>query len=89
MTLKQGHTLTCDGPYRFARHPIYTGILLGVLGSAISLGEWRALLALALILACGVPAERSPSRNGSCTSSLATTTRVTAWRWPRWCPFVW
>jgi protein-S-isoprenylcysteine O-methyltransferase Ste14 len=51
VTLKQDHTFTRDGPYRFVRHPIYTGILLAVLGSAIALGEWRALLALALILA--------------------------------------
>jgi protein-S-isoprenylcysteine O-methyltransferase Ste14 len=51
VTLKQDHTLTRDGPYRFVRHPIYTGILLAVLGSAITLGEWRGLLALALTLA--------------------------------------
>ncbi len=51
VTLKQDHTLTRDGPYRYARHPIYTGLLLGILGSAIAEGEWRALLALVLITA--------------------------------------
>lgn len=49
VTVKQDHTLTRDGPYRFVRHPIYTGILTGLLGSAIAAGEWRALLGLALI----------------------------------------
>jgi protein-S-isoprenylcysteine O-methyltransferase Ste14 len=49
VTLKQDHELIRGGPYRWVRHPIYTGILLAVLGSAIAPGEWRGLLALALI----------------------------------------
>jgi protein-S-isoprenylcysteine O-methyltransferase Ste14 len=50
VTLKQDHTLTRSGPYRFVRHPIYTGILLAVFGSCvIALGEWRGVVALALI----------------------------------------
>ncbi|MGA3398485.1 MAG: isoprenylcysteine carboxylmethyltransferase family protein [Acetobacteraceae bacterium] len=52
VTLKQGHTLTRSGPYRFVRHPIYTGLLLAIFGSGvIALGEWRGLLALALVTA--------------------------------------
>ena len=31
------------------RHPIYTGILLALLGSVIALGEWRGLVGLALV----------------------------------------
>jgi protein-S-isoprenylcysteine O-methyltransferase Ste14 len=50
ITLKQDHTLTRTGPYRFVRHPIYTGILLAILGSTVALGEWRGLVALALVL---------------------------------------
>jgi len=49
VTLKQGHDLIRSGPYRLTRHPIYTGILLAVLGSAIALAEWRGIVALALI----------------------------------------
>jgi protein-S-isoprenylcysteine O-methyltransferase Ste14 len=48
VTLKQDHTLTRSGPYRFVRHPIYTGILLAILGSAIAVAQWGALLALLL-----------------------------------------
>ena len=33
------------------RHPIYTGMLLGLFGTALVLGEWRGLLALALVAA--------------------------------------
>lgn len=36
MTLKQEPELVTSGPYRFVRHPIYTGILLAVLGTAIA-----------------------------------------------------
>jgi len=35
VTLKQDHTLTRSGPYRFVRHPIYTGILLAFFGSSV------------------------------------------------------
>ena len=49
VTLKQDHSLTRSGPYRLVRHPIYTGLLTAVLGTAIAEAEWHALLALALI----------------------------------------
>jgi protein-S-isoprenylcysteine O-methyltransferase Ste14 len=35
ITLKEGHELIRRGPYRFVRHPIYSGLLLGILGTAI------------------------------------------------------
>ncbi len=37
-TLKENHELITSGPYRFVRHPIYTGMLLALLGSALALG---------------------------------------------------
>jgi protein-S-isoprenylcysteine O-methyltransferase Ste14 len=48
VTLKHDHELIVDGPYRFVRHPIYTGILLALFGTALAMGEWRALLAVVL-----------------------------------------
>jgi len=48
VTLKEGHELIRTGPYRTIRHPIYTGILLAMLGSAIAVGEIRGLLAVAI-----------------------------------------
>jgi protein-S-isoprenylcysteine O-methyltransferase Ste14 len=35
VTLKQDHRLVRSGPYAIVRHPIYTGILLALLGSTI------------------------------------------------------
>ncbi len=50
ITLKQNHELIQTGPYDWVRHPIYTGVLMMVVGTAIAVGEWRALLAAALVL---------------------------------------
>jgi protein-S-isoprenylcysteine O-methyltransferase Ste14 len=49
VTIKQGHELITTGPYRVVRHPIYTGILAGFLGSAIALSQVRGFLAFVLI----------------------------------------
>jgi protein-S-isoprenylcysteine O-methyltransferase Ste14 len=51
VTLKQDHELIRSGPSQVVRHPIYTGLLLAILGSAIALGEWRRVVALALVAA--------------------------------------
>jgi protein-S-isoprenylcysteine O-methyltransferase Ste14 len=47
--LKQDHELIEAGPYHYVRHPIYSGLLLAFLGTALMIGEWRALLAAAII----------------------------------------
>lgn len=49
--LKAEHELVTRGPYRFVRHPIYTGLLLLFLGNAVMVGDWRGLLAVAIVLA--------------------------------------
>ena len=48
VTLKEGHELIRTGPYRNIRHPIYTGILLALLGTAVAVGEVRGLLGVAI-----------------------------------------
>ena len=37
------------GPYSLVRHPIYTGLLAGFLGTAIAIAQIRGVLALGLI----------------------------------------
>lgn len=49
--VKHDHELVVRGPYRWVRHPIYTGLLLAVLGSALALGELRGAIAFAIIAA--------------------------------------
>ncbi len=50
VTVKEDHELIMSGPYAIVRHPIYAGLLLGFLGSAVALAEWRGLVAVALVL---------------------------------------
>jgi protein-S-isoprenylcysteine O-methyltransferase Ste14 len=51
VTLKKDHELVQSGPYALVRHPIYTGLLLAFIGTAIAVDRWRAVLALPLLLA--------------------------------------
>ncbi len=53
VVVKTDHHLRTEGPYRITRHPIYTGILGMILGSALSVGPWALfapLVALAVFL---------------------------------------
>lgn len=47
--VKEEHRLVRTGPYRWVRHPIYSGILLAFVGVAVEVGEWRGLVALSLV----------------------------------------
>ena len=47
--VKEGHKMVTTGPYRFTRHPIYSGLFGMILGSAISLGH--GLIFLGFIIA--------------------------------------
>lgn len=49
--LKEDHELIQRGPYRHVRHPIYTGLLLAFVGTALKVGDWRGLIAVAIVLA--------------------------------------
>jgi protein-S-isoprenylcysteine O-methyltransferase Ste14 len=49
VTIKQDHELITTGPYALVRHPIYTGILTGFLGTAIALSQVRGFIALVVM----------------------------------------
>ncbi len=49
VTIKQGHELITTGPYAVVRHPIYTGILSGFLGMAISISQVRGFIVVVLV----------------------------------------
>jgi protein-S-isoprenylcysteine O-methyltransferase Ste14 len=50
ITIKEQHELIQNGPYRFVRHPIYSGLLLAFLGTAIVHGEVRGLVGFPLVV---------------------------------------
>jgi protein-S-isoprenylcysteine O-methyltransferase Ste14 len=51
ITLKEEHELIERGPYRFVRHPIYTGMLAMFLATAITFGHLGGLVAVMLAFA--------------------------------------
>jgi protein-S-isoprenylcysteine O-methyltransferase Ste14 len=51
VTLKEGHELVERGPYRFVRHPIYTGILTMFFATALSQGHLSGVVGALLMFA--------------------------------------
>jgi protein-S-isoprenylcysteine O-methyltransferase Ste14 len=49
VAVQPNQTIVEAGPYRYIRHPSYTGALITLLGLGLALGNWAAVLA---ILAC-------------------------------------
>ncbi len=49
VALKIDHQLIRRGPYARLRHPIYSGVLLAIAGTALAMGEWRGAVAFALM----------------------------------------
>ncbi|HET7757986.1 MAG TPA: isoprenylcysteine carboxylmethyltransferase family protein [Steroidobacteraceae bacterium] len=62
VTVKEGHELIRTGPYARVRHPIYTGLLGAVLGTAVIAGSVRAALGFAIIAAALVIKSRIEER---------------------------
>ena len=51
VTLKEGHELVERGPYRFVRHPIYTGILTMFFATALAQGHLSGFAGTLLMFA--------------------------------------
>jgi protein-S-isoprenylcysteine O-methyltransferase Ste14 len=49
VAIKVAHELIRTGPYRWVRHPIYSGKILAMVGTAIALDRWRGVAAVVLI----------------------------------------
>jgi protein-S-isoprenylcysteine O-methyltransferase Ste14 len=49
VSIKVGHQLIRTGPYAWVRHPIYSGLLLATLGTALARREPRGLIAVVLL----------------------------------------
>jgi protein-S-isoprenylcysteine O-methyltransferase Ste14 len=49
VTFKENHELIERGLYRYVRHPIYSGLLLMVLGAAILFGRLFGFIALVIV----------------------------------------
>lgn len=54
VVIQRDHRLVTTGPYRYVRHPSYTGALVAALGFGIALGHWTSVLVLVVGWAIGV-----------------------------------
>lgn len=52
--IQEDHRVIKTGPYRFLRHPAYTGTLLALTGIAIGIGNWVSLILLEAISFIGI-----------------------------------
>lgn len=50
ITIKEGHKLIRTGPYARLRHPIYTGLVLAAMGTAMEIDRWRGVASVCVIL---------------------------------------
>jgi hypothetical protein len=77
--------LVTSGPYRFVRHPIYTGILTGVLGTALATNLLGLIIVgvLGAYFSAQVLSSRSRSRRESAPwrrpANARPTTEVAKW----------
>jgi protein-S-isoprenylcysteine O-methyltransferase Ste14 len=51
ITIKEDHQLIRTGPYRRLRHPIYSGLIMAAVGSALLFDLWRCVVGLCLVVA--------------------------------------
>lgn len=49
-TVKVNHELVMEGPYALTRHPIYSGILLAAIGTALADLEWRRVIGIGILM---------------------------------------
>ena len=76
------------GPYRFLRHPGYSGLELALIGLGLGFGNWISLASLALFPLLGLLA-RIRVEEGALSATLGDAYRIYANGRRRLIPFVW
>jgi protein-S-isoprenylcysteine O-methyltransferase len=54
VVLQDGHQLVTAGPYRWLRHPAYTGSIVTLTGLGLALGNWVSLAAMTVFPALAI-----------------------------------
>jgi protein-S-isoprenylcysteine O-methyltransferase Ste14 len=87
VAIHSGQVLVEAGPYRYIRHPSYSGALLSLLGFGLSLGNWAGLVASLSCLGFAY-AYRISIEEAALTTALGDTYRQYVERTWRLVPFV-
>jgi protein-S-isoprenylcysteine O-methyltransferase len=81
------HRVIDSGPYRYLRHPSYTGLLLVCLGLGVGLANWIALLVITVPITLAI-VQRLRIEEAALTASLGQSYRQYANRTARLVPFI-
>ena len=87
VAIHSGQTLIEVGPYRYIRHPSYTGALVSLLGFGLALGNWAGLVAGVSCLSIAY-AYRIPVEEAALASALGETYQQYLGRTWRLVPFL-
>jgi protein-S-isoprenylcysteine O-methyltransferase Ste14 len=87
VAIHSGQVLVDAGPYRYIRHPSYSGALLSLLGFGLTLGNWAGLAASLSCLGIAY-AYRIPIEESALASALGETYREYLKRTWRLVPFL-
>jgi protein-S-isoprenylcysteine O-methyltransferase Ste14 len=87
VAIHSGQTIIESGPYRYIRHPSYSGALLTLLGFGLALGNWAGLIA-ALGGLSAAYAYRIPVEEAALASALGEPYREYVRRTRRLVPFL-
>jgi protein-S-isoprenylcysteine O-methyltransferase Ste14 len=77
-----------SGPYRYVRHPSYSGLILILVGAAVMFGNWVGLAAIAVIPTIGL-LTRIRVEERAMTKALGTAYRDFADSRKRLIPYIW
>jgi protein-S-isoprenylcysteine O-methyltransferase Ste14 len=86
--VQPGQTVVDRGPYRWVRHPSYTGMIVTFLGVGLALGNWLALAAAVIVPTIGLVL-RIRSEERALLSGLGEPYRRYATGRPRLFPGLW
>jgi len=87
VAIHRGQTLIEAGPYRYIRHPSYSGALLTLFGFGLALGNWAGLAA-ALVCLGSAYAYRVPVEEAALAAALGEPYRQYVSRTWRLVPFL-
>jgi protein-S-isoprenylcysteine O-methyltransferase Ste14 len=87
VTVHAGQSVVEAGPYRYIRHPAYTGAFITVIGFGMALGNWVGLAALVTCVGLGY-AYRIRVEEGTLLASLGEPYREYMTRTRRLVPFL-
>jgi protein-S-isoprenylcysteine O-methyltransferase Ste14 len=88
VVIQEGHRVVTEGPYRYVRHPSYSGALLSMLGIGIAIGNVLSILICLVVPALGY-ISRIPTEEAELERGLGEQYRAYRTRTARLIPGVW